>query len=198
MRLVPGEHHGRTGLISGADPTVPRIRWRRLLLLDLLQVVLVGTMFAAYRLAGGAPVRGAAEAGLALGVLATVSSTGLDLYRRRQRYRANPYHLSREQREEAADATSPRHPVPTDPRVRHEALRLARDLHQQDGGGTRTTFVLLVVVVAGFVVAGLLGSHWWLLAGAALVPLLLLAPLHRGRDRRRAELERLVAGSGSS
>lgn len=191
---VQGMRVGRTG-----DPTVPRFRWRRLLLVDLLVVALVGTMFAAYRLAGGSTALDAAAAGFALGMGAVLLSTVVGLYQRRQRYRANPYHLDRAQREEAVAATSPRHPVPADPRVRHEALRLARDLHQQDGGsGTRTTLVLLVIIVLGLATAGVLVSHWWLLAGAAFLPGLLLVPLQRGRDRRRAELERLVAGSDPS
>lgn len=178
---------------SGDQSSAPRVRCVRFVLVGLLGVASLGTLWTAFQLVQGTAPRDAVESGVAVGASASLVSVGAELFRRRQRYAANPYGLTREDREQAADAAAGRGPLPQDPRVLEEALRFARDMQQGDPSGGRLGLVLLLVGLVGFGVAGALGSRWWFLAGAALLPLLTVVPSHLRQRARLTELQRAVA-----
>jgi hypothetical protein len=166
---------------SDFSSNIPPVRRGRLFVSAVAQLAVLTAAWTALRLALGDPGEEALIVGTVYGVMWTCFNVGVELYRRKDRLRADPFSLGLAQRRAALDA-SVRGPVPADPQARREALRLVSQA-EEAGMSNRAATIMLAVATVGGGVAGVLFSRWWWLVVAIVVLAAALTLLANRRDQ---------------
>lgn len=173
---------------------LPAVPWGRILLGAVGQFVVMAGAWAAGNLAMGRSAGDALAGGAMWGGLMVTAFTIMRISHHRKHLSGAPRELTLRQRERAVRA-SRGGPIPLDPALRVEALRLARALDTEDRSSTTTLYVIAALVIIGAGIAAVVASPWWGVLIVLWVPWCAVAVYARGRSSRRiAELEHAAGG----